>query len=253
MKNRALLYSIAALTLFAGGSASAQYAKDSDDLMQSSQYSVPNDRQEDSGAYANTRREAQVTTRASSIEPAAGSGGYATDPYKDFTGPYVGGDIGYNIGSYDVNDPAGPDGDVGLDGFEGGLFLGYGYNHNFSWLGGYAGLELGYEWSGADGQLAGGGYEKDHAWLVTFRPGIAMHEDALAYGVIGYSRAEFESNGNEEDLDGLVLGAGSEFSTRSPVKLRLEYTYTTYEDANLGNVNFDGHENQLKAGAVFRF
>jgi opacity protein-like surface antigen len=174
------------------------------------------------------------------------------DSMEDFKGPYVGGDIGYNIGSYDVNDPAGPDGDVGLDGWEGGLFAGYGFSYDFDWLGGYLGLEGGYEWSGADGDMDGTSFEKDHAWLLTLRPGITMHEDALAYGIIGYSRANFESGNDDEDLNGLVVGAGSEFSTRSPLKIRLEYTYTNYEDTDLGGVNFDGHENQIKAGAVFR-
>lgn len=173
--------------------------------------------------------------------------------YADFTGPYLGGDIGYSIGSYDINDPAGSDGDVGLDGFEGGLFVGYGFSHDFSWLGGYAGIELGYEWSKADGDLNGADYEKDHAWVASFRPGVTMYQDALAYGIVGYSRAEFESNGNEENLDGLILGLGSEFNTRSPLKARIEYTYTNYEETKLSGVDFDGHENQIKLGAVFRF
>lgn len=176
-----------------------------------------------------------------------------SSPYADFTGFYGGGDIGYTIGSFDVNDPTGPDGDVGLDGLNGDVFLGYGFEHSFSWLGGYAGLEVAYEWSGADGDLGSNSYEKNHAILATLRPGITMHQDTLGYGIIGYSRAKFEGNGDDENLDGLILGAGAEFDTNTALKARIEYTFTQYEDADLGGVDFEGHENNIKVGALFRF
>lgn len=80
-----------------------------------------------------------------------------------------------------------------------------------------------------------------------------MYEDALAYGIVGYTRAEFVGNGDDEDVNGYFLGAGSEFSTRSPLKLRLEYTYTNYADEPLSDINFEGHDNMIKLGTVFRF
>jgi len=188
--------------------------------------------------------------RMSYIEPAAGRN---TNPYDDFTGVYVGGDIGYAIGSYNVNNPLGTDGDVGLDGINGGIFVGYGFEHNFKWLGAYAGIEAGYEWSDADGSIGGDSYEKNHAWLVTFRPGISMHQDTLGYGIIGYSRAEFEGAGGDEDFNGLVLGAGAQFDTNTALKPRLEYTFTNYEDDDIAGVGFDGHENNIKIGAILQF
>ena len=206
---------------------------------------------DDTTAVTRTTRTETYETNVADIEPAAGT--YRDGEFADFTGIYAGGNIGYSLGSYDVNDPAGPDGDVGVDGMNGGVFVGYGFEHNFDLLGAYAGIEAGYEWSGADGELGGTSYEKDSAWLVTFRPGISVMQDALGYGIIGYSRAEFESGGDSEDLDGLVLGAGAQFDTGTPFKTRLEYTYTNYEDADLNGVSFDGHENNIKLGAVFQF
>ena len=173
--------------------------------------------------------------------------------YDNFTGPYVGGDVGYSFGNFDVGDPAGPDGDVGLDGWNGGLFAGYGMEHDFDWLhGAYAGFELGHEWSASDGSLGANSFDKNRAWLLTFRPG-ATYGDALGYGIIGYSRAEFEGNGADDDLDGLVLGAGATFDTGTAVKTRLEYTYTTYEDSDLAGVGFDGQDSNIKVGAVFQY
>jgi hypothetical protein len=193
--------------------------------------------------------------RVQTIEPKAGNEtNYSSRDTNGFSGPYLGADIGYNWGSFDANNPAGPDGDVDTDGWEGGLLAGYGYATNPTGFGGYAGVEAGYEWSGADGSFAGTAFEKNHNWLVTFRPGVTMaNGNTLAYGVVGYSRAEFEANGDNDNLDGLVLGGGTEFGMwRAPMKMRLEYNYIDYEDANLSNINFEGHENTVKTGLVFR-
>lgn len=172
--------------------------------------------------------------------------------YSDLTGIYVGGNVGYGMGSFGINDPAGPDGDVGMDGLSGGLFIGYGYNHDFGWFGGYAGLEAAYEWSDVDGRLGGSSYSKDDSWNITFRPGVSLLKDAVGYGIIGYSRAEFEGNGTDDDLDGFMAGIGTELDTSTAIKTRLEFVYTNYEDTNLGGVNFDGHESALKLGVLFK-
>lgn len=168
------------------------------------------------------------------------SAGYEDNPYDDFTGVYGGGEAGYSF----TDD---------LDGWNGGLFLGYGFEHEFDLLGAYAGIELGYEWSGAEGSTGGLNYEKDHAWTATFRPGVTILDGGLGYGIIGYSRAGFEGAGTDEDLDGLVLGLGGQFNTDTAFKPRLEYTYTNYEDGSLGGTNFDPSENAVKLGAVFQF
>lgn len=189
---------------------------------------------------APARRTAQAETRqtqVSRIEPAAGR---STNPYDDFTGIYGGGDFGYGL-SDDV------------EGWNGSLFAGYGFEHGFDVLGAYAGIELAHEWSGADGSTGGLSFEKDHAWNVTFRPGVSVMDDGLGYGIIGYSRAEFESGGDDEYLDGMILGLGGQFNTGMAFKPRLEYTYTNYEDASIGGTDFAATENAIKLGAVFQF
>ena len=201
----------------------------------------------------NTAAAADDYAVPAAIEPAAGvSETENRNMFDDFTGVYFGGDAGYQIGSAEISTP-GFAADVGLDGFNGSLFAGYGFSHSFGWLGGYAGIEAAYEWSGLDGAVAGTSYEKDNAWLLTFRPGLAMHEDVMGYGIIGYSRAEFESASSNEDLDGLIVGAGAEFDTDTAFKTRLEYTYTNYEEGSLGAGDFEEHENNIKVGALFRF
>lgn len=162
------------------------------------------------------------------------------NPYNDFTGLYGGGNVGYAF----TED---------LEGFDGGLFAGYGFEHDFSMLGAYAGLEFGYDWSSADGTTGGTVYEKDHAWMASFRPGVTIMEDGLGYAIIGYSNAEIETATGNGDFEGLQLGLGGQFNTNTAFKTRLEYVYTDYGEENIGSTSFDLKENQIKLGAVFQF
>lgn len=177
---------------------------------------------------------------------------------SDLTGPYLGADLGYTFGSFDT-DIGGVSNDTGMDGLQGGVLVGYGFQFDPSFLSyfwsGYTGLELGYQWSGVDGDAFGVGIDKKDSWSITFRPGMTWGDVALGYGIIGYSRTEFEAGGESEDLDGLVLGAGTELGDMGPFKTRLEYVYTNYEDADFGGpgVDFDGHDSTIKLGAVFHF
>jgi outer membrane immunogenic protein len=189
-------------------------------------------------------------TTVSSVEPQAGYN-HDEGTVADFTGIYAGADVGYAIGTADI-DVGGVDNDLGYDGFNGDVFLGYGYEHNYNWLGSYLGIELGYELSAADGDFAGTSYEKEDAWHASLRPGFTMHQDTLGYGIIGYTRANFEGGGDDDDLSGLVVGAGAEFDTNTAFKTRLEYTYTAYEDGDLAGVDFDPSENNIKLGIFFR-
>lgn len=185
----------------------------------------------------------QHTTKAkdsnlvSDIEPEAG---HSKNPYDDFTGIYGGAEVGRGL-SDDVK------------GWNSGVFVGYGFEHRFKMFGAYAGIELGHEWSNGEGSTAGVSFEKDHAWIVTLRPGVSVMGDGLGYGIIGYSHAEFESGGDDEYIGGLVLGFGTQFNTGTAFKPRLEYTYTNYEDASIGGTDFAATENTVKLAAVFQF
>ncbi|MFP4312880.1 MAG: outer membrane protein [Alphaproteobacteria bacterium] len=179
----------------------------------------------------------QMTRDVADIEPAAGN---MDSPFTDFTGIYGGADIGYSF----TDD---------LEGMDGGLFVGYGFEHEFDLLGAYAGIELGYEWSGADGDENNLSYEKDHAWVVTLRPGVSIMSDGLGYGIIGYSRSEFETTSGDEDSDGLILGLGAAFNTNTAFQPRIEYTYTMHEDISTNNQSIEPDENNITLGAVFQY
>ena len=179
-----------------------------------------------------------------------------TKTNNSLTGPYVGGNIGYTIGSADTS-IGGISNDTGLDGFQGGLLAGYGFQFDPGFMSsvwsGYTGLEFGYDWSDVDGDAFGVGVEKKDSWSVTLRPGVTYGNTALGYGIIGYSRTKFEAGPDDEHLDGLVLGAGTEFGDMGPLKARVEYVYTNYEDTDIGGANFDAHDNTIKLGGVLHF
>lgn len=160
--------------------------------------------------------------------------------YADFTGLYVGADIGYDFA-----------GDI--EGVNAGPFVGYGYEFDLYDTILYAGLEAGYEWSHGDEDSGGVGFEKNHAWMASFRPGLKASENILGYGIVGYSRAEYESGGNDEYFDGLVLGVGGQINTNTGFKPRLEYTYTKYEEKDIGSLSLAPEEHDIKLGAVFQF
>lgn len=183
----------------------------------------------------------------SDVEPAGGD----QNTGEDFTGFYAGADVGFGIGSAEVSG-GGPSGDAGLDGWNGGVFAGYGYTTESDWIGGYIGLEGGYTWNSMDGDVDGVTFEKGNSWHATLRPGVVMNDDTLGYLIAGYSRANFEAGASDEDLDGLILGAGAEFDSETPLKLRLEYQYTTYKDDEIGGIDVEPQDNVLKVGAVYR-
>lgn len=188
-----------------------------------------------------------------------------TGTTDDFTGPYVGGTIGYGWGDFDADVTVGgttvASSDPDMDGLQGGFFGGYGFQFDPMFASqvwdGFMGLEAGYEWSNADGSVFGGDVDKDETMIFTLRPGLTWGDTALGYGIVGYSRTQFEAGTEEEWVDGLVLGIGTELYTIGPFKTRIEYQYTNYEDTNYTSgataLNVDGHENALKLGAVFRF
>lgn len=209
--------------------------------------------------YVEPERQAQAipTEEILRVEPAAGPRERIQNQnaFADFRGPYVGGSVGFGMGNAEISNPAGADGDVGMDGITGGVFAGYGYESStlIAGLAGYGSVELGYEWSDVDGDLDVASFEKSDSWNATFRPGISINNGTLGYGIVGYSRAQFEGSTNDENFDGLMLGAGTEFNTRMPLRMRVEYVYTNYEDDNLGGTGFDYHESAIKGGAVLRF
>ncbi|MBI1327822.1 MAG: outer membrane beta-barrel protein [Alphaproteobacteria bacterium] len=166
-----------------------------------------------------------------------------------FAGAYLGAALGYSFGEVAIN-VAGVDLDTDVKGISGSAYAGY----TMRTLGGYLGFEIAHEWSGADGDVvAGVTIDRDTAWSLTVRPGFAIGENTLAYGILGYSRATYEGLGSDETFGGAIFGLGAEFATGTPLRARLEYTYTDYSEETVGGVDFEPVDNAIRLGLLYRF
>ncbi|HEY0901881.1 MAG TPA: outer membrane beta-barrel protein [Micavibrio sp.] len=185
------------------------------------------------------------------------------DNAVDYTGAYLGVTGGYSWSDVDVDATIGGvslSDSASVDGWQGGVLGGYGYQfgqgYDYVWNG-YVGVELSYEWSGADDSVFGVDVEKNDVMNISLRPGFTWGDTALGYGIIGYSRAQFEAGGDDDWVDGFALGLGTELGEWGPVKGRLEYVHTWYQDQDyttaVGTVSSDLDDDAVKAGLIYRF
>jgi outer membrane immunogenic protein len=185
----------------------------------------------------------------------------------DFDGPYVGANVDYTSTNIDYNEDTGTDTfdfDLSADGFGGNIVAGYRHalDDTFS-----LGAEVSYGINNADGSFEINSdsvdYEKDNTWSISLRPGLKVSDNVLGYGVLGYSRSEYEISSTattdtlDEDFNGFVLGAGVEGEVANGFRIRGEYNYVTYgdEDATIGSsdVSVEPTESVFRVGVVKGF
>ena len=170
------------------------------------------------------------------------------------SGLYVGIYGGYDWSDADITG-ANPD----IDGFDGGVFLGYRIDHLWDSAGMTAAIEVAYGNSGADDTSGGITFEKGSEWEVSFRPGFeAVNQmtsgiGLVPYGIIGYRNTKFSATGvggnGSHRYDGFELGIGTEVMAMGNFGVRAEYAHTWYgEEAGL-----DPDSNDLRLGVAYHF
>jgi outer membrane immunogenic protein len=177
---------------------------------------------------------------------------YTTAPAFSWTGPYIGGLLGYGWGDAKVKN--GPS--VDPDGWVAGVYLGY----NWAYASGFvAGLETDIAASGMGNKNQG--VTVDNTWNGTLRAraGFAFNR-FLIYGTGGLAYGGIEvKNGGKSDSStplGWTIGAGMEAAFTDNVIGRLEYRYTdlgsdTYSTNPKTNVDFQS--SQVFAGVALKF
>jgi outer membrane immunogenic protein len=176
--------------------------------------------------------------------------GYTPQTGFSWTGPYVGGMVGYGWGS---SDRSGTKADA--DGVTGGAYAGY----NFSMSNFLLGIEGDVTASGMEGK--NGGFTVSNPWDATLRARAGFTIDrVLLYGTGGLAFGDVKvKNAASSDTNfqtGWTAGAGAEVAITNNVIGRVEYRYTDLGSSNFAttpgsNVGFTS--NQVFAGVGLKF
>jgi outer membrane immunogenic protein len=161
------------------------------------------------------------------------------DPAFDWSGHYFGLQAGYVWGESNHTDAGGTTtGDFDMDGFAGGLTLGW----NFQSSNLVFGLESDFSLSDVDGSTNNGcgaaGCHTEIDWFSTSRGRLGFaFDNALLYATAGLATADVDAStsglaSNSDMLFGWTAGAGVEFAFNQNFSLKAEYLYM-----DLGKIN----------------
>ncbi|MEZ5788943.1 MAG: porin family protein [Xanthobacteraceae bacterium] len=168
-------------------------------------------------------------------------------PANIWTGPYIGANLGYQIGSvYNW--------DVEPHGITGGIQAGYLWQSGQIVLGGEADIQA----SAAEETFAG--YKFSNPWFGTIRGrvGYALN-NVLVYATAGLALGQLhlEGFGGSESnlLGGWTAGLGLEVAFTQHVSVRAEYLYTDLSDTNyvLTGMNHGIESSILRFGLNYKF
>lgn len=184
----------------------------------------------------------------------------SADAAGNFSGPYVGGQIGWGVRAIDESfGIAGvPDFDRSKGGVDYGVYFGFDAPVGTNFV------------LGAEAEIGGGGktlrqnlatgitasLEPEWNYMLTGRAGFVAGERALIYARLGYGSEKVDirvsdtnnaanSFSESEWSDGLVLGAGVEYALAPNTSARLEYRYKDFGGSYTPE--------QILAGVSFRF
>jgi outer membrane immunogenic protein len=198
--------------------------------------------------------------------------GAASAQESKFEGFYVGGQAHYSIINVDVSVTGVGSADDDMDGFGGGGFVGFGGTNGSIY--GSIEAEVGYDGAQWDESVSVSGVgsasldvEAQLTYGVGFRAGAVVADNFLIYGRVGWVRTNVEaeaqvsiigvgsaSGSDDEDFDGLRIGGGVEGMFADNIGVRGEYTYTMYEDVDLGaGINVDPDQHLFRVGVSYYF
>jgi len=183
--------------------------------------------------------------------------GTASAQNSAFEGFYVGAQAGWSDVELDLSGALVGSGDG--DGFGGGVYVGFGGTNGK--LYGSIEAELGYDGAEWSGNILGTptDVEAQLTYGLGFRVGWVAADDILVYGRVGWIRTNVEASATgfgslDEDFDGARIGGGVEGKLGENIGVRGEYTFTNYEDTDLGaGVSADADQHLFRVGVAYYF
>ncbi|MBN9673599.1 outer membrane protein [Roseibium aggregatum] len=178
----------------------------------------------------------------------------------DWTGYYLGGNLGWAFGSFD-NRTGGANLDTDSNGVEGGLFTGYNFQVTPNVV---IGAEGDFTLTDLEKTKTNGGVTltSKSDWNSNLRARLGYSFDRyLIYGAGGLALADLEVEGNGDSDSktalGWTLGVGGEAAVTNNVTARFEYVYQDFgeEDFNLNGtgVSSDFSDSQVRFGVGYKF
>jgi outer membrane immunogenic protein len=165
----------------------------------------------------------------------------------NWTGPYVGGQLGYQWGNTTHN-PTSP------GGIAGGVRAGWNWQSGALVFGGEADLNL----SGAEDRFAS--WKFSNPWFGTLRGRVGYaFSNVLVYGTLGFAfgggRAEIGGVSESKTHTGWTAGAGMEVGLTRAWSARVEYLYIDLSDRPyaLTGANHGYESSLLRIGVNYRF
>ena len=147
----------------------------------------------------------------------------APAPVFNWTGFYIGAHVGYGWGDSGVGD---------VDGFLGGLQLGYNWQFNRNWV---FGIEV--DISGTDINSVVGPSHIDYLGTARARLGYAWDRTML-YGTGGLAYARGATAGVHDSDTGYALGAGLEWAFAPNWSAKVEYMYYDVNALEVSTIKF---------------
>ncbi|KZM49654.1 outer membrane protein [Labrenzia sp. OB1] len=179
----------------------------------------------------------------------------------DWTGLYVGGNLGWSFGQFD-NRAGGNDGlDTDANGVAGGLYTGYNFQVTPNVV---VGAEADFSLTDLEENKTSNGLtvQSKSDWNSNIRARLGYSFDRyLVYGAGGLALADLEVSGNGDSDSktalGWTLGAGGEAAITNNLSAKLEYVYQDFgeQDFNLNGtaVSSDLSTSQVRLGLGYKF
>lgn len=179
----------------------------------------------------------------------------------DWTGLYVGGNLGWAFGNFDNKTNGSASLSTDANGVTGGLYTGYNFQVTPNVV---LGAEADFSLSDLTQTRTNGGLslESKSDWNSNIRARIGYSFDRyLVYGAGGLALADLEvsANGDRDSKTALgwTVGAGGEAAITNNLSARLEYVYQDFgsQDFNLNGtgVSSDFSNSQIRFGLGYKF
>jgi outer membrane immunogenic protein len=193
-------------------------------------------------------------------------------PGFNWTGGYIGGQVGYLWGDSDFDGDDGSSAGFEPEGWLGGVYVGYNYQFTNNVV---LGIDADFAWTGADDDVTAfalgvpvGTLQGDLDWEGAVRARLGYAVDRfLPYvaGGVAFGKLDAEafdltgaSLGSDDDTStGWTIGAGLEYSFTDNIIGRAEYRYTDFGDFDFdigaGSGSVDLTTNDVRLGIAYKF